>query len=269
VAMFYQDAPHNYNRPNREATYTFFAQHVLGQSVDGTVKEASISPQKLQDLMVLHDRTLPANALTFDQLFAEWRRFSVAQVADVRERLTMALATEGPAHVLNEGQGQNIVLGREGKGDRIRALWIKGTNPPALVVHPGGIEAARRDPAAEALVKSGRSVLFIDAFQTGSAIAPRNRDAKMFLTFNRSDDQNRAQDILTALAWLNQPGTSVIGLGKAAIWCEFAAAVAPVKVDLHADLSGFQGTDEQFANDFFIPGIQRAGGLKAAQELLK
>jgi hypothetical protein len=91
----------------------------------------------------------------------------------------------------------------------------------------------------------------------------------MFLTFNRSDDQNRAQDILTALAWLNQPGTTVLGLGKAAIWCEFAAAVAPVPVDLHADLSGFKGTDEQFARDFFVPGIQRAGGLKAAQSLLR
>ncbi|HVW08360.1 MAG TPA: hypothetical protein VHC90_07245 [Bryobacteraceae bacterium] len=269
LAMFFQDAPHNYNRPNREATYTFFAQHVLQQAVEGTVKEVEMAPQKLQDLMVLHGRTLPAHALTFGQLIAEWRQLSAAQTSDARQRLTAALATEWPPHVLSEGEGENIVLGREGKGDRIPALWIKGTNPPALVVHPGGIEAARKDPAAQALLKSGRAVLFIDAFQTGSAIAPRNRAAKMFLTFNRTDDQNRAQDILTALAWLNQPGTSLIGLGQAAIWCEFAAAVAPVKVNLHADLAGFQGTDLQFAEEFFVPGIQRAGGLKAAQSLLR
>ncbi|HEU5022317.1 MAG TPA: hypothetical protein VFT60_10510 [Bryobacteraceae bacterium] len=269
VAMFFQEAPHNYNRPNREATYTFFARHALEQAAETTVKEASMAPQKLQDLMVLHDRKLPENALTFDQLFAEWRQLSSAQTSDVRERLTSALATEWPGHLLSKGEGQNIVLGRQGKGDRIPALWIKGSNPPALVIHPDGIEAARRNPAAEALVKAGRSVLFIDAFQTGSAVAPRNREVKMFLTFNRSDDQNRAQDILTALAWLNQPGTTLIGLGKAAIWCEFAAAVAPIKLDLQADLSGFQGTDEQFANEFFVPGIQRAGGLKAAQSLLQ
>jgi len=269
VEMFFQPGPHNYNRPNREATYTFFAHHVLEQAAETPVKETTTSPQKLQDLMVLHDRKLPENALTFDQLFAEWRQLAAAQISDVRQRLTAALATEWPSRVLSEGEGQKIVLGRAGKGDRIPALWIKGSNPPALVIHPDGIEAARKDPAAEALVKAGRSVLFIDAFQTGSAVAPRNRDAKMFLTFNRSDDQNRAQDILTALAWLNQPGTTLVGLGKAAIWCEFVAAVAPVRVDLHADLSGFQGTDEQFANDFFVPGIQRAGGLKAAQGLLR
>ena len=171
--------------------------------------------------------------------------------------------------MLSEGTGERIVLGRPGKGDRIPAIWIKGTNPPALVVHPDGAEAARKDPATVALLKSGRAVLLIDAFQTGTAVAPRNRDAKMFLTFNKSDDANRAQDILTALAWLNQPKTQLIGLGKAAIWCEFAAAVSRVPVTLQADLSGFHGTDEEFARDFFVPGIQRAGGLSAAQALLK
>ena len=54
----------------------------------------------------------------------------------------------------------------------------------------------------------------IDAFQTGSAVAPRDRSVRNFLTFNKSDDANRVQDILTALAWLNAPHTRLIGLGK-------------------------------------------------------
>ncbi len=138
-----------------------------------------------------------------------------------------------------------------------------------IAVHPDGAEAARNDPAVASLIQAGRAVLMIEAFQTGSAVAPRNRDAKMFLTFNRSDDANRVQDILTALAWLNQPKTQLLGLGKSAIWCEFAAAVAPVPVNLQADLSGFHGADEEFARDFFVPGIQRAGGINAARALLK
>jgi hypothetical protein len=77
------------------------------------------------------------------------------------------------------------------------------------------------------------------------------------------------QDIVTALAWLNQPKTRLIGLGKSAVWCQFAAALAPIPVDLHADLSGFQGTDDDFVKNFFVPGIQRAGGLRAARELAK
>jgi dienelactone hydrolase len=274
VEMFFQDAPHNYNKPNREATYAFFGKHVLGETDTSKLKERGIQMEKLQDMLVLHNRTLPENAVTFRQLFEEWMRLAKAQTSDFRQRLTAALATEWPARVLSEGTGEHVLLSRPGKGDRIPAIWIKGANPPALVIDPDGAEAARNDPASAALIRSGRAVLFIDAFQTGTAVAPRDRNAKMFLTFNRSDDANRVQDILTALSWLNQPRlnqpeTQLIGLGRSAIWCEFAAAVSPVPVNLQADLSNFHGTDDEFANDFFVPGIQRAGGLAAAQALLK
>jgi hypothetical protein len=107
----------------------------------------------------------------------------------------------------------------------------------------------------------------IDAFQTGASRAPRDRSVKMFLTFNQSDDANRVQDILTALAWLNTPNTRLVGLGKAAVWCVFAAAVSHQPVDLDADLAGFTGTDQDFLDRFFVPGIQRAGGLAAARRL--
>ncbi len=269
VEMFFQEAPHNYNRPNREATYAFFGKHVLGETDPAKLKEKAIHLEKLQDMMVLSNRKLPDNAISFKQLFEEWIRLSRSQTAGPRPRLAAALASEWPARVLQEGSGEHILLGRPGKGDRIPAIFVKGSHPPALVVHPEGAEAARKDPASVRLLQSGRAVLFIDAFQTGSAVAPRDRSVKMFLTFNRSDDANRVQDILTALAWLNQPKTRLVGLGKSALWCAFAAAVAAVPVDLQADLSAYTGADSDFVNNFFVPGIQRAGGLQAARQLLK
>jgi hypothetical protein len=51
------------------------------------------------------------------------------------------------------------------------------------------------------------------------------------------------------------------------VWCLFAAAVAPRAVDLQADLRGFRGTDQDFVDGLFVPGIQRAGGLRAARAL--
>jgi hypothetical protein len=110
----------------------------------------------------------------------------------------------------------------------------------------------------------------IDAFQTGSAVAVRDRSYRYFLTFNRSDDANRVQDILTSLAWLHKQSREKIelrGIGKAGVWCLFAAAVAGQDLDLKADLDGFAGTDDDFLHRFFVPGIQRAGGLHAAQRL--
>ena len=157
------------------------------------------------------------------------------------------------------------VDGLTANSDHVFGLWIKGSNPPVLVIHPEGAEAARKTPEVARLIQAGRAVLMIDAFQTGSAVAPRNRSVKMFLAFNKSDDANRVQDILTALAWLHTPETRLVGLGKAAVWCRFAAAVAGEKVDLQADLGSFKGTDQEFIDAFFVPGIQRAGGLKSAQ----
>jgi hypothetical protein len=262
------DAPHNYNQANREAMYAFFGKHILGEKDAARLKERSFTVEKLQDLLVLHNRTLPANALTFQGLFDLWMRLAKEQSGDPRERLSYALAADWPARVLDQIDGDRILLGRPGKGDRIPGIWLKGANPPALVVHPDGAEAARRTPEVARLLASGRAVLAIDAFQTGGAVAPRDRSVSMFLTFNKSDDANRVQDILTALAWLNAPSTRLIGLGKAAVWCTFAAAVARQPVDLQADLGAFTGSDEDYIKEFFVPGIERAGGLQAARELI-
>ena len=83
----------------------------------------------------------------------------------------------------------------------------------------------------------------------------------MFLTFNKTDDANRVQDILTSLAWLKTPKTSLVGIGKASVWCLFAAAVANERVELANVPSDY--------DDFFVPGVERAGGIKAAQALVK
>lgn len=263
------DAPHNYNQPNREAMYAFFGKHVLGETDATKLKEKSIRIEKLQDMLVLLNRKLPDNALSYQQLFEEWMRFAKDQSESPRERLTAALGADWPAEVRSQVDGERILLGRAGKGDRIPGIWVKGSdsNPPALVVDPGGAEAARQSAEVRGLIQSGRSVLMIDAFQTGSAVAPRDGSVKMFLTFNQSDDANRVQDILTALAWLNTPKTRLVGLGKAGVWCVFAGAVSRQPVDLQADLAGFSGSDQDFVERFFVPGIQRAGGLAAARRL--
>jgi hypothetical protein len=78
------------------------------------------------------------------------------------------------------------------------------------------------------------------------------------------------QGILTALCGLQLKGyrnLRLIGAAKAAVWALFAAALAPLPVQLTAILAGFQGRDEDFIEGFFVPGIQRAAGLAAALKL--
>jgi hypothetical protein len=274
VETLHLDAPHNYNQQNREAMYRFFGKHVLDETDAAKFKEKSIRVEKLQDMLALHNRTLPANALTLDGLDAEWVRMAKAQAAALaqdrnalREMLSYSLLAEWPAEVLSQVEGERILLGRPGKADRVPGIWLKGKGQAALVVSPDGAAAARKSPEVARLVAAGRPVLMIDAFQTGSAVAPRDRSGKFFTAFNKTDDANRVQDILTALAWIKTPNTELVGTGKAGVWCLFAAAVAGQPVQLKADLSGFNGTDRDFLDRFSVPGIQRAGGLQAARIL--
>lgn len=271
------DAPHNYNQASREAVYRFFGKHVLGAQEDSSFAEKEVREEKLQDLMVLHNRTLPAGALSFGQIFEQWQAMSRRQAEGVRdrdtirERLRLTIGVQWPKEVLDSVQGEQVVLSRAGKGDRVPGIWMDGRAPAALVVHPDGADAARNSREVRELKASGRAILLIDAFQTGSAVAPRDRSHRFFLTFNRSDDANRVQDILTALAFLKskKPGEiELVGLDKAAIWSVFAAALAPEKVKLTAATDSFSGTDQEFLDRFFVPGIQRAGGWKAALDLV-
>jgi dienelactone hydrolase len=271
------DAPHNYTQQSREAMYRFFGKRVLGSSDEKKFAEKNVRVEKLQDMLALWGRTPPPNALTYGQLVEQWiagarKQSAEATPAALKERLSLALASEWPARVLSERAGEKIVLSRQGRGDRVPGLWIEAGKRAGLVVHPDGAEAARRSPEAQEMLAKGDSVLLIDAFQTGSAKAGRNHAVKHFEAFNQTDDACRAQDILTALAFLKQSGYGEIrlaGLGKAALWPLVAAAVAGAPVTLTGDLKAYSGSDADFIDNFFVPGIQRAGGMEAARRLLR
>ena len=123
----------------------------------------------------------------------------------------------------------------------------------------------------EKLLQSGRPVLIVEPFISNAARVRKQRFDDYFLSYNQTDSAERVQDILTGLAFLkDQSGgrPELIGLGDGGIWCVFAAAVAPVAIDVIADLNAFGGSDEDFRSRFFVPGIQRAGGLSAALKLV-
>ena len=154
---------------------------------------------------------------------------------------------------------------------RSRRGGIPEREPLFFIVNADGAKAASESEAFRSARASGHSILCIDAFQTGLAKTPRPKRAKFYLTFNRSDDQNRVQDILTALAFLHKTSEPIklIAEGRARVWCLFAAAVAPVPTQMDIASIPFRGGDNEFLTEFFVPGIQRAGGLTTASILLE
>jgi dienelactone hydrolase len=269
VEVIQIDAPHNFNQASREGVYAFFAKRILG--LRGSIAEKEEEGERLQDMLALQGRGLPEHAVSYEGVYREWQALSSDQTY-AKERLQLALHAEWPDNVVSEKTAGGIVLSRPAAGDRIPGLLIEGSGPAALVVHADGAAAARQTPEVAALIKQHRRVLLIDAFQTGSAVAPRNRSHEHFLAFNLSDDACRVQDILTALAFLQKPQAApvtLIGLGNAAVWSHFAAAAAPVAVNLEADMGNFAGTDADFLRVLNVPGVQRAGGLNAVQSAAK
>ena len=254
VANVHLDAPHNYNKQNREFVYRFFGKHMLQDPVAGDIVEKDATVPMLQDMLATSRRPLPEGAATYGQVAEIWRKR--AGTNEPKAALTRALGTSWPDQVTDDGA---VLLWH---GTRVPYTFVAGQGSPVLLI--GGTKAD---------IPTGRPGLILDVFQTGRAIMARDRGVKHFATFNRTDDQARVQDILTGLAWLGQkyPGTTLelVGVGTAAsVWTEFAAAVAPVKVNLKAELKGFPGTDADFLKYLDVPDIQLAGGLAAAQKVL-
>ncbi len=299
VSVVQFDAPHNFNEQSREAVYQFLAKVNPGLSDKRELIEHDIEVPLLQDLLALSNRTLPAGALDEEGLFREWRHMAETQNAArqdrdfLRERLRQTLAVETPKNVIAAVDGRSIVLGRPGRGDRVPGLWMAGKGKMALVIDPRGAAAAIKMGAVKLLRRTGRPVLLISAFQTGSAKAPRNEtgledpaalmapdmdvearaDAAAghpkFLTFNVSDDAARVQDVITAMTWATKGKRKldVYANGDAALWALFAASVSDLPVTLHLRGLPKLSDDADYLDHFNVPGILRAGGVRTAQDL--
>ncbi len=224
-----------------------------------------------------------------------------------RERLGLSIHAQVPAPdrvVVERRPDGTLLLGRQGAGDRIPAKLVdrspdaeEGTGPgaeagtgpgmrvgsdanvPTLLVHPEGAEAAERSALGRTLAARRAPLLLVDAFQTGAATAERDiagagRSAEAYYhVFNRSDDANRVQDVLTAIAFLRRhtgAGTiNVVGTGQAGLWVLLAAALDPGELIVAADLDRFDASDDEaYVNSLFIPGLRRAGDVRAAAPLL-
>lgn len=295
-------ADHNYNRDSREAVYAWFGRWVLGKTDAALFKEAEYQVELPSDLLVFFGRELPKEAKTQQQIvdaLIESRRAQLealrprgaAGLAHFREVLgpgyRHALAAQYPATdaVLESPSGsdttagaRDLLVGRRGRGDRVPVrVWTPlagGTEEAVLVVHPDGIEGASAHAASlfDPLRRQGRLVASLDAFNTGRARASRDTSDRFFTTYNRTDDANRVQDILTALAWLKrQPGVrevSLVGLERAGLWCLLAQALAPGLDAVVADADTLATErDEAYLDRIFIPLLRSVGGFETALTL--
>lgn len=275
VENVHLNAEHNYNRQSREAVYRFFAKRMrLGLSPSELIDQP-LQPLLDADMLAFSGGPLPKGMPGFPRLFESWKaaarlQTEHADAGELRQLMQDALGTEWPNHVASTLDGRHLVVSR-GKGDRVEGQWIPGSGEPVLLINADGAAAALREPLADQVLRAGRPLMSISLFRSSPEQLQNYRTHRYYLSYNQTEDAYRTQDIVTALAFLKQQESGPLELaclGEAGVGCLFAAAASPIDLDLLVDLNGFSGSDKDFRNRFFVPGIQRVGGLQAALRLL-
>ncbi|HZT40896.1 MAG TPA: acetylxylan esterase [Chthonomonadaceae bacterium] len=208
---------------------------------------------------------------------------------------TLAVEMPAPDRLLvaasprETGEGYTLTrlnLGRNGRSDNVpAALFLPertGKHPAIVLAHPEGMapfmdtRTGQPGPLVRALLEKGRAVLLLDAFLTGSradaaAEAARKPFERFFTTYNRTDLQERVQDLITACAYLrSRPdvhSVAIAGQGRAGLWALLAAPVADAvaadcaRLDLTTD-------DALLADDLFTPCLRRLGDFATAAVLV-
>jgi len=295
------DAAHNYNQPSREAVYGWFSHWFLGKAETTPVKERGNAVAPINDLLVFFGRPRPENELNESQLtenLIETRKKQLdeAQPRDAAslerfreqfgEALKYSLMAEYPkwGEMAIEHLGvknapgvvsERLIISRRERGDLVETvLWKppkpkpKPVNAFVLVVEPASNDLIMR------LVKADYTVLSLKLFPGGRQIPEK---VKFFTTYNRTDEANRVQDILTAIALLKhtlmayignegqKTSLSVVAQGNAGLLALLARGLAPAIDRMVIDAAQFDSSsDEAFIKSMPIPGVRRAGDFTTA-----
>ena len=240
-------ADHNYNKDSREAMYAWMAHWLQHKPEDVRPAERSFTPERLENLLVFHNRSLPSNAVDVQGLTNEWidaakRQLAAAGPTGFTSTLRHALgyAAEVPSLGGSHENGSQKVADRTvlistSDSELERALTSAGLKPTT-------ISFAKYDAQAAAKVNH-------------------------FETYNRTPASQRVADIVTAVR--AHPNAPLVADGDAALAGILASAIVPIRFAV-LDVAGFDSTSDQgFIDHLYVPGLRRAGDLQTAAAMVR
>lgn len=301
------NAPHNYNKDSREAVYAWFAKWLLHDPDANKYKEVEFTAESPEDLLNFPGDQQPPGDLNEEKLTQYLQGTIQKSLADnwphnqkeleyfrhnYKAALQDVLAADFPATLETKIMGQSasegytvtrLLISGQGKQEWIPAIFYQpaqDTRDAALIVHPEGKTALAQSgmaaPAAliQELLNNGVAVLAIDVFKVGEHILPiekqgRNENTLHSTTYNKTDLQERVQDIITSSAYLGQTyKVSLVGVGDAGIWALLAASALNDFNALVLYQTPEKITDEIMLDKFFSPGLAHYGGILTALALI-
>jgi hypothetical protein len=231
------EAEHNYNRESREAMYAWMARWLQGAPADVRRPEREFTPDRLADLLVFHQRALPAGALTAAEVTTSWIDSATRQL------------TTAPPDVLGRALGHVL-----GYGESTPAMKASSTAASKIVLL--GAPDAPLERQLRATGFDPQPIAFTPFDADGAA------RIEHFETYNRTAASLRVADIVAAVR--ANPGAAVVATGDAGLAALLAAAVAPARMSV-VDVGEFNpSSDSDYLEHLYIPGLRRAGGLQTA-----
>jgi dienelactone hydrolase len=298
---------HDFAQASREAYYNWAIQWLKneGKQPKEAVKEPEISLPAQDAFRVWgSDLPKPKNAVSWDEV-VKWikeraneaieqmcpkdkkslEKFQKEMLRAMR-RVFVAQIPSKSEIVVHECENtvksgvtlKKFWLGRVGVGDKIPAVLLaSGKRKSAVLV------VSEKGAASEVLEGSGEvseilfkmvnkfDVLAIDTFLTGMAFGKRERNVQFFTTYNRTDDAERVQDVITSLSFLKSryANVNLVGIGNAGLWALFAQALTGFATKTAIDLAQFNpNDDEDFVRRFYVPCLRRIGDFRTALMLI-
>jgi dienelactone hydrolase len=295
------DFNHNYNQTSREAVYGFFSKWLRDRSEQP--KELAYTKEPDAALRVFPDGKLPDDAVTEEQLTEylikgatnEWWSFAPINpplLERYRRQMLPAWKRTLQVEFIERGlmvqpgkitkaldyTSTKLVLGRTDRQDRIPVTLITPRRDTmrlmVVLAHPEGQrgfldESGGPRGLARKLIERNLAVLLVDVFQnvptTNSAPKRDYFGSGFFTTYNRTDVQERVQDLVTACAFAQTHGkgrrVALYGQGRAGLWTLLAA---PASDAMAVDCSQFDSTNDQnfLAQDVFAPGLRKIGAFE-------
>lgn len=235
------EAVHNYNRDSREAMYAWMARWLQGAPADVRRSEAAFTPEPLPDLLVFHQRPLPAGAVTDVELTSNW--------IDAARRQLPVTPLDTRARALRHALGF---------GEAAPAPRSSPETRRARTVLVAGLDAA-----LERQIRSGGLTVKTIAFEPFDAEAASQ--IAHFDTYNRTAAAQRVADIVAAMRAL--PEAALVASGDAALAGLLASAIEPGRIAI-LDVGAFDNnSDTAFVERLYVPGLRRAGDVSTAAAL--
>lgn len=224
------------------------------------------------------EKMMPKDKKSLDEFSAKMRialRRVLGAVIPPEKQLIMQ---EGEQSVQKGITFRHLWLGMADFGSRIPAILVTNGEKKGAVLmlseKGAASEVLKGDTNLSEFVRSvvdQFDVLAMDAFLTGMASGERERDVRFFTTYNRTDDAERVQDVLTALAFLKSRYNQVhiVGFGITGLWGLLAGAIADFNGKIVADAAKFDASnDDEYVNRLYIPCFRRIGDFRTVLMLL-